>query len=120
MSSIKIGSSEYELAPLRLKHLRKISKQIQETGSSPRTPTFADLDKWLPYIGDSIEVGSKDFDRSILDEMTLQEFTEAWTTLLNVSGFKIVAKGEAKPMEVLTTKESTDALPSAADGPTLQ
>lgn len=118
MPTVKIGQQEFELSPLKLKHLRKISKQIEETGISPRTASFNDLDKWLPFIGDSIKANKPDFDFSLLDEMTLQEFSEIWKSLLAVSGFSIVAKGEAVPTRVLTTNESTGDSRSATDGPT--
>ncbi len=114
---ITIGTNEYELSPLKIKHLRKISKQIEETSSSPRKPSFADLDKWTPFILDSITVIHQDAKMEVLDEMTLEEFGAAWTALLNISGFKIVSKGEAKPTEALTSNGSTDDSPSAAVGP---
>lgn len=115
-NKVTFAGREFELSPLRLKHLRRISKQIEETGASPRTPTFSDLDKWLPYIGDSISVIHQDFDRNLLDEMTIEEFGTVWQKILAVSGFKVVPKGEAQPTGALTTKESTGASPSAISG----
>ena len=121
MSNIKIGEREYEVTPLKLKHLRRISKEIEESNATPRKPSFDELYKWIPYVYHSIAAVDKNIKIEDLDEMTIDEFSAAWDAILKISGFKIVAKeakGEAKPTGALTTSGSSVDSPPAISGPT--
>lgn len=91
-----INGQSYLLSPLRCKHLRIISEKLAAGASMPKG-VYSEIEQWMPFIGDSIQVNTPNFDRALLDEMTLQEFTDSWNTLVSISGIKVVTKGEMMP-----------------------
>lgn len=113
---VKIGTKEYELSPLRLKQLKKIASVLESGTLSPTTGGYGEIDKWLPFILDSVKVSSPNVTIEELEEMSLQEFLDTWNTLIAMSGIKMVSQGEKTPM-VSTGASSTpdSASPSAGD-----
>jgi hypothetical protein len=98
-----------------MKHLKKISLLLKE--SSPADIVgVASIERWLPFILESLRTYQVDFPQEELDEMTLQEFHDTWNTIAQVSGIKIV--GEKKPSETLTGASSMDASVSPSAGTT--
>jgi len=95
---ITINGIEYELSPLKLKHLKEITVKVAKGLPSGVSAT---LDTWLPYLLYSIKVKNPNFQDSELDEATLKEITDAADVLLAVSGIVIknVLKGEQKPAD---------------------
>lgn len=97
-AKVTINGTEYQLSPLRCKHLREISKMLSDgLANVPTKGVYAEIEKWTPYIGDSIRVKSTSFDDVLLGELTLQEFTDTWNALVGISGIKVVSKGEGNP-----------------------
>lgn len=91
---ITIGEKEFELSPLRLKHIKAITSMV---GQPAPTSIIASLARWTPYLLDSIKVKNPDFKEEDLDEATLPELTAASDALLVVSGLVIKKQGEATP-----------------------
>lgn len=93
---VKINGKEYTLAPLRMKHLKQITKIL----AAPRTTSLTErFEIWYPFIEFSIkEGGASDFNKEELDELTMQELIDTWTKVQGISGINIVAKaGEKAP-----------------------
>ena len=115
-SSITINGQSYEVSPLRCKHLRTITEMLTRPQPSA---LWASLERWLPYIKDSIVVKNPQFKESELDEMTIEELNSARLTILQVSGIILVDKqpGEVKPTDS-TGMTSTQESPSPSVGTT--
>ena len=94
--SITINEKSYEVSPLRCKHLRQITEELSRPQPTALWPT---LQRWLPYIKDSVLVKYPEFKEPELEEMTIMEVNQAWATILEVSGIQMVDKksGEAPP-----------------------
>jgi len=108
---VTIEGKEYILSPLRCKHLRQISAILRE---QPTGGLFSAIERWMPFVSDSIKIKTPDFDPALIEEMTLQEFNDVWKKIIEISGIALSPKGEQKPMES-TGEQSTDVsqLPSA-------
>ena len=92
-ANVTINGTVYPLSPLRCKHLRAISASLADGSMSvkPRG-VYSEIEKLMPYILDSVRVGTPLFDPALLDELTLQEFIDTWNALVAMSGIKVVSK----------------------------
>lgn len=118
---VTINGKQYELSPLKMKALKEISRIL--TGTSMETlkkGVYDSLERWSPFIVDSIKVKSPDFKVEELEEATLQEFMDAWQKLGEISGIKLVNKGETKPTAGSTGSSSTDVSAPPSAGTTVQ
>ena len=91
-NSITINGTKFELSSLRCKHLRQISEILQNAVSTPPKGVFSEVEKWMPFIAESIKVKTPDFNSTLLDELTLQEFTDTWNNIVAMSGITVVPK----------------------------
>jgi hypothetical protein len=90
-AKLTINGTDYELSPLRCKHLKEISAILKNGITAPTKDVYSEIEKWMPYIADSIKVKTPTFDASLLDEMTLQEFTDTWNAIVALSGIKVIS-----------------------------
>lgn len=97
--TVTINGTEYELSPLRCKHLREISETLAAGTPAPKG-VYAEIMQWSKYIGESIKTKSPNFDFELLGELTLQEFTDTWNLVVAISGIKVVSKGEVAPAPI--------------------
>lgn len=117
-NKVTINGKSYELSPLRCKHLKRISELVAQAIPDDKAGVYGVIEKWMPFILDSIKVNTPDFPESELQEMTLVEFNLAWASLVSISGIEVTTKGESKPMVSNGPSSTVDsALPSA--GPTV-
>lgn len=108
-SSFEFNGKTYELAPLEMRHLREISKILQNVEAA-RGGIIAALDRWLPFIKFSVQKNNPDFTDELLDSLTLEQFTELWFKITKVSGVTFTDKGEQKPkVSSSTSVASMDA-----------
>src|SRR5208282_917836 len=91
-NSITINGTKFELSSLRCKHLRQISEILQGSSTTPPKGVFSEVEKWMPFIAESIKVKTPDFNATLLDELTLQEFTDTWNNIVAMSGITVVNK----------------------------
>lgn len=89
-NTITINGTTFELSSLKCKHLRQISEILQSGSLAPAKGVFAEVEKWMPFIAESIKVKTPDFNTQLLDELTLQEFTDTWNNIVAISGIKVV------------------------------
>lgn len=122
ITKVKINNVEYEISPLRMKHLKRITTLLSSTAPSG---IYADLERWFPFILDSIKEKNASFNEEILQEATMDEINLAWAAIVNISGIVIRTKvGETKP--TTTTVPASTGPASSADSqpplatPTLQ
>lgn len=101
--AITVGGIQYQASPLRLKHLRQINDML-EKGISPPKSVFEDLNPWMPFVVDCIKINHPEFTADMLDDMTAQEFYDAWMAIASNSGVKLT--GEAAPIQQ-TGQQST-------------
>lgn len=116
MPTVKINGKEYQIHPLKVKHLRRITEIMKENQKSPGL--FVSLDRWSPFILESIQVYNPNFTEDDLSEATLNELMTAWDTIVQESGIKFVT-GEPKPAES-TGDSSMGASPAPSAGTTVQ
>jgi hypothetical protein len=117
---VTINEQEFEVSPLRCKHLRTISKILRDKSAQTATD-FSSVERWMPFVLDSLQIKHKDFTQDKLDEMTLQEFNDTWEKIVAISGVQLAGKGETKPVvKVLSGSESTDESLPAVVGTTVQ
>lgn len=116
---VVIDGTSYTLAPLQMRHLREISTLLQNVESA-KGGIIGALDRWMPYIRYSLKKNNPDFKDEMLDELTLEQFTEVWYKVTKVSGVTFTEKGEQKPKAVSTSTPSTGASAPLSAGPTLQ
>lgn len=114
-TTVTINGTEYTLSPLRCKHLREISEQLQNGALNAPKGVYSEIARWMPYITTSIKIKSPDIPNDLVDELTLQEFTDTWEKILQLSGIKVVPKGEQAPA---TTTGGDGSLPGSASVPT--
>lgn len=95
--AIKIAGKEYSAAPLRLKHLRQISELLSKGIPAPKSG-YEDIARWLPFVIDCIRVNHPDIDSQVADDMSAQEFHDAWKAIVDNSSVKLVP-GEAQPTQ---------------------
>lgn len=114
---ITIGGNLYEVSPLRCKHLKQLST-ITGQGDVIRG-TYADLERFAPYITFSLQQKQPEFTQDMLEDATLQEFLDAWNAVISCSGIKFVTSGEKEP-ERLSGESSTQESASLPAGRTLQ
>lgn len=94
MNSVTINGQSYELSPLRCKHLKQISALLtQDTQIVPGKGVYAEIEKWMPFIAQSIKIKNPTFDEALLDELTLQEFQDTWNAVVQMSSIR-----EAQPI----------------------
>ena len=115
MNKVKINDVEYEISPLKMKHLRRISEMVSE-GKDMRNATFTDLDRWVTFMADSIKEKNPSFTEDMLGDLTMTGFAELWKSIIEISGIRFVPKGEANPTETSTMEPSTAASPSQSVG----
>lgn len=119
-TKVTINSKEYEISPLRCKHLRQVSAILKEQKENPiSTLGFSSIDTWMPFIYDSLRIKNLDFKREELDEMTLTEFSTTWDKIVKLSGVTIISGGEVKPVSS-TGDGSTAESPAPSAGVTPQ
>ena len=94
---ITIGGKPYQASPLRLKHLRSISEILASGIPAPKSG-YEDIARWLPFVYDCVKVNHAEFTMVDLDEMSAQEFHEAWKTIVDNSSVKLTS-GEAMPTQ---------------------
>jgi len=109
---VTINEKEYEISPLRCKHLRTISKILRDRTQT--TTDFSSVERWMPFVLESLQIKHKEFTQEMLDEMTLQEFNDTWERIVAVSGVQLASKGEVKPVAKEVSKEDTPVLASTA------
>lgn len=117
-NSVTINGKTYPLSSLRCKHLRQITKILSEGRSGQG---FSDIEKWMPFIAESIKIQSPNFNPEELDELTLQEFSDTWETIVKISGVKLV-RGEVTPVQRTTSTGETsteESVPESAAIPTV-
>lgn len=95
--SVKINGKDYNLAPLRMKHLKQITSYL----TSPKPNLMDRLEVWYPFIEFSVkEGGTPNFSTDELDELTMEQLLEVWTAVQQVTGITVGPKaGETKPVE---------------------
>ena len=98
-NSITINGTTFQLSSLRCKHLRQISQILQDSATTPAKGVFSEVEKWMPFIAESIKVKTPDFNSTLLDELTLQEFTDTWNAIVAMSGITVVPKAEQPATE---------------------
>jgi hypothetical protein len=104
--SVTIAGKQYVLAPLKLKHLKQITRIL----ATPNGDLVARLQAWNPFIEYSIkEGGSPGFDVNILDELTMQELYEVWAKVQLAGGIKVGPKGETRPVAESQTGDLSTA-----------
>lgn len=118
-NKVMICGTEYTISKLKCKHLRDIDvilKDFKALRTSGRIPGLYDtLQKWMPFIIESIQVHNKEFGQEIIDEMTMDELVTVWNQLLSYSG--ITLTGETKPAaQIGDLSTAASVVPSA--GPT--
>lgn len=106
-ATITIAEKEYIVSPLRCKHLKEITKLLADSSKRVTTNTYADIDRWMPFMLDSLRFKNPDIDENILGEMTLQEFQDGWGEIVRISGIKVVNKGGEAQSVPSPAKEST-------------
>lgn len=109
MTTVKINEKEYEISPLKIKHLRRISDVLIETRNE--AGLFKSIERWIPFIFESIKARNPKFTEEEMAEATLDEVSQAWDNLVKISGIKLIA-GEPQP-----TKESIGSLSTGASVP---
>lgn len=105
-NKIVINGQEFALSSLRCKHLRQISQILQDITSAPPKGVFSEVEKWMPFIAESIKVKTPDFNSALLDELTLQEFTDTWNNVVALSGITVVPKANTQ-----SSTETTETTP---------
>lgn len=116
---VTIDGKEYTVSPLRCKHLRQISK-ILKNKEAQSIQDFSSVERWMPFVLDSLKTLHSEFTQDQLDEMTLQEFNDTWEKIVAISGVQLTGKGETKPAAKSNGIESSPDLPPAAPGVTVQ
>lgn len=94
---VTIGGKPYQAAPLRLKHLRSINDILKSGVPAPKSG-YEDIERWMPYVFDCIKVNHENLTMEIFDDMTAQEFHDAWKAIVENSSVKI-ASGETVPTQ---------------------
>lgn len=115
--NIQIDGKSLELSPLRCGQLKRITAIL--TDGKPAGGFYA-IQRWLPFILESIKVRQPTFTETDLDEMTIQEFTTIWNRLVSMSGIQIASTGEQKPAGASDGTKSTDASALPPAGTTVQ
>lgn len=103
---VTIGGKDYEISPLRLKHLKQITTLLSKDAP---TDVYASLERFYPFITFSIQQKDPSFTVEMIDEGTLAEINNVVNAVIDYSGIKVVAKGEQKPTASSTGLPSTDA-----------
>ena len=116
-TKVTINGKEYEAAPLKVKHLRKITEMLAERDDSGKQNFFNTLSRWIPFITESIQALNKDFTAEMVDEASVDELLTAWNTIVAASGIKFTS-GETKPTES-TGDASMDASAAPSAGHTV-
>lgn len=93
VKTVTINNTDYTLSPLRCKHLKKIQEVLAQGVKGKGV--YAELERWVPFIGDSIRATTPSFQDSLLEELTLQEFTDTWQAIIGMSGIKLVGSTPA-------------------------
>lgn len=117
--TMNFNGKEYKFAPLRCKHLKRMGQILKETKENPEATTYEGVDRWMPFIFDSLKENHPDVKLEDLEEMTLAQFTEAWQIVTAISGVSFIQRGEPKAV-VSTGKVSTAASPSQQAGTIVQ
>jgi hypothetical protein len=87
-ATVTIAGKNYEAAPLRLKHLRLISEKLASGIPAPKS-SYDDVAPWLPLVLDCLKVNHPELTIDSLDEMSGQEFYDAWQAIIEVSKVKM-------------------------------
>ena len=95
-TTITIAGKKYDAAPLRLKHLRLISERVAKGIPVPKS-AYEDVEPWLPLVLECVKINHPEVTLDTLDEMSGQEFYDAWQAIIAASKVKIV--GEAAPIQ---------------------
>ena len=95
--SVTIAGKQYQAAPLRLKHLRTISEILASGIPAPKSG-YEDIARWMPFVYDCVKVNHTELTMVDLDEMSAQEFHEAWQAIVTNSSVKLTP-GEAMPQK---------------------
>lgn len=120
MMKVEFNGKSFEISQLRAKHLRRISAILEERAKTPPKGLFSEMEQFFPFIAESIQVHNPDFKVEELDEMTLGEFNDIWTKIIQFSGVQLVGKGEQTPTsERLNGPESTQGSPAPSAGITV-
>lgn len=101
MPAVKINEKEYEFAPLKVKHLRRMIALLSEKKDSG---LFKMLDRWSPFVFESIKAKNPDFKEDELNEATLEELSAAWDTIVKASGIKFIT-AEKPPVDESASDE---------------
>lgn len=108
MTKVKINGKEYEVSPLKVKHLRRISSILSE--NKQVLGTFNSIERFVPFMLESIQVRNPNFTEDDLSEASLQELLDAWEVIVKSSGIKFIS-GEPRPAEkVNSSEQSTESV----------
>jgi hypothetical protein len=113
MNKVRVNGKEYVISPLKCKHLRKISEILSQTTEAPQG-AYGEIAKWLPFILASVQVEQPNVTIEELEEMTLQDFTDIWLAITEISGYKMVKRGEMTPRESDGTSSTGGHVPPSA------
>src|SRR3954468_13819504 len=113
-NKVNIDGKEYEVSKLRCKHLRQLSLLVKE----PPGKGFEIIDRYMPYLFESLKIKNPSITMEVLDELELQEFSDAWKKVVALSGVQLL-QGEGKPMES-NGEESTGGSPVPPAGTIVQ
>ena|ERR1700677_3678022 len=118
VTQVVIGTTAYELSPLRMKYIKQVSALVKEQAP---TEVYASVSRFFPIITASIQTKNPTFTEDKLEDATLEQVLTAWAAVVDVSGITITTKvGEPKPTKDSTGASSTEGLQPASAGTTVQ
>jgi hypothetical protein len=88
---VSINDQTFLLTPLKCKHLRTISSILRDKSAQTATD-FSSVERWMPFVFDSLHAKHPDFTQEMLDDMTLQEFNDTWEKIVAISGVSLAKK----------------------------
>jgi hypothetical protein len=86
-----IQGQVYEIGPLKCKHLRQISVILKDKSAQTATD-FSSVERWMPFVFDSLKLKNADITQDLLDNMTLQEFNDTWEKIVAISGVSVIKR----------------------------
>lgn len=101
---VVINKQTIELSPLNCGQLKRVTALL--TSGKP-IGGFAAVERWLPFILESIQILNPNYTEADLDKMTMLEFTPVLNKLVEISGIQL-SSGGAKPAAELDGQKSTD------------
>lgn len=107
---VLINGKEYKISKLRCKHLRQLSEVLavakEEKAKGEAPGLYASLERWMPFIIDSIKVNHPEFGQAEVDDMTMDEVLYVWNAITAYSSVTFTS-GETKPAEQTTNNRES-------------